>query len=288
MAQDATQASQGLLQDIPQFPISSVPYTFGSPEYQQAILPYLDQGLQNQAQRAANSRGIFYSGPALADEQQAASNLAYQMAQEGAQQTLSNQQLQQQEAAQQALQTQSLGAQSNMANEQAKASELSGGLSGLGNIGGMYMMNHMFGNGGIPATVPLGTVQDATSVANGAIPASTPVGQGVANLGPETWGNTPLLESDTSMPMFDNGLASASTPLDLGAGLGGGMLGYQIGGGSKSRPGSILGGIGGGALGDLAANMFFPGAGMLPSFLGAGLGAGLGRQFGNLFNGLHL
>lgn len=144
------------LQDIPIAHLPQVPYPFGSPEYQAAILPFLEKQLQAQAREASNARGGFYSGPAMADEQQAASNLAYQMAQQGAQQS---------EAEKQMMEQQQFQSSENQANRQAEADaaraagksamlgQAIGGLtSPLGMIGGLYgydkLKGYLGGGGG--------------------------------------------------------------------------------------------------------------------------------------------
>ncbi len=305
------------LQDIPAYTGFDLPYVYGSPEYQAAMTPYLEQQLQAQAQRASNARGGFYSGPALADEQQAGSNLLYQMSQQGAQQALSEQQLMEQQAFQQQMQQQQLQAQADAAKAQGKtqmyAGALQGGLGSLGTLGGMYAMNRMglMNRGGAGIT----DMSDPANVASevysenpnlmGAAGAQGGGAQSVSDvLGAGAQGPLTEAEAEGSLPSWSVPAASgdvvpaaggdwmgaATEPLDpltasggdLAAsglaGLGGGLLGYQIGGGSKTSAPALAGGSLGGLAGLLGGAAL---GGPVGAFFGAGAGAGLGRQLGN-------
>lgn len=139
------------LQDIPQYNLPDIGYPYGSPEYLKAIMPFLQEQLQKQAQEANNARGGLYSGPAMANEQEAGSNLLYQMTSAGAQQAAAEQQMKEQQAFQQQMQQEAEQAQANVAREQGvsgqKAGAVSGGLGSLGTLGGLALMKGMGGGG---------------------------------------------------------------------------------------------------------------------------------------------
>ncbi|MDE2098449.1 MAG: hypothetical protein KGL39_14445 [Patescibacteria group bacterium] len=298
-----TTPSNGLLQDIPYASIPNVPYTFGSPQYQAAILPYLEQALQAQAERGANSRGIFYSGPAQADEMQAASNLAYQMAQEGAQEQLSQQQLQQQEQQQAALQQESESAAMNQAKAGAKAQEISGALGGIGQLGGLFAASKLglLPGGKAPPTfdsqlVPGTQTSDAITAAASApatsqwvgVPYAAPSDVGSAALAAPQVGATTdaayngLMDAGLSPQEAAQQAEGFTSPEALGSGALGGYLGYNIGGEKGTTQGEIGAGLGGLA-GMAAANTLLPGSSVFAPLALSALGSFGGKFLGNLF-----
>lgn len=264
------------LQDLPDFPQKATSFPYGSPEYQAQEIPFLEQQLQAEAQRAANARGVMYSGPAMADEQQAASNLLYQMSQAGAQQSMAQQQLQEQQAfaQQQALQAQQAQASQLMQQQREanKSGEKQALYSGAGSLGGMYLANKM-GLFGHPAGNPL--------LAGGGGPESPLVNAGTQQMNAATpWYSREIPGTEN---LFSAGNpTSAGTAGGLAAGLGGGLLGYNLGGGPKGELASQLGGGLGGLLGYGGAAL--AGAGPWGLGLGALAGSFGGRQIGNFFN----
>lgn len=263
------------LQDLPAYnqgafidPTTGLPYPYGSTGYQAAELPFLESQLQAEAERGANARGMFYSGPALADEQQAAALLASNMASQGAQQDIAQKNLAQQEAFAQQQQTDQNQANADIARAsaaaQAKAGAISGGLGSLGTLGGMYMMGKM-----MKPSVPGATA--------GATPAA----------------GTPLIAQGASAPDFS--LASSTGPMP---GLGG--PGYTApaatapSSGLASLPGMAPGAmgplsLGAGALGAYGANQatdtMLKLLGNKPNGTLTGVGSGLGGLVGQYFGG---
>ncbi len=323
MANDST-PSNGLLQDTPVFPVTS-PYPFGSPQYQELIAPYLTNALQAQAERAANARGEFYSGPAMADELQAASNVQYQMAQQGAQQAANEQTLQEQQAFAEQQQKEQEQAQAQIAAAQNAAGNKSAIYQGIGGMVGpfasLYAAKQLgwLGNGapaaaessGLPYSIAAPGVSDpggalaasglaapatdaGLSVSTDAVPyalggpAGTDFASAMAGEGgmPLASAVDPVAASGLEAPVEGSSLA-AYVPA-AGMALGGGLgalAGYQFGGGSKSGVAPIAGGALGG-LGGFAGGMALaPVLGPIAPIGGAFLGSAAGRQLGNWANG---
>lgn len=253
------------LQDQPQTPPSMIdpatgqPYPFGSPGYEAAIAPWITGQIKSTAENAANARGMFYSGPAMADEIQAQQGALSQMAQQGAAQSVQEQELQQQEAFAQQQQDKQNQANMDAAKANSKGAvvggAVQGGVGALGTLGGLYAAKHMFGPETTQVTDAMSPVTEGPTVAPGFDAAGFP-------LGPSA-GGAPDIASATDYSM--------SAPADFnfataGPGVGGGAPGVV----GPAGTASAAGGVGATAMGTLAA---------LPAaYWGAGVGE---RTFGN-------
>ena len=317
------------LQDLPPYGSNPYaqsgenPYDPSDPRYAQFQLSYLLPQLYSEANRNANAKGALYSGGTAADTQQAASSLAYQLAQNQSAQALQEKELLEQQAFQAQQQAQQNQAQASMAAKAAKAQEvgsaMQGGLGALGTVGGLYGMSKLGLLGGAAAPEYSGLASDiaATNAANqGALAAGAAGHVGVAApelasyTGPEAFaaGATPAFYDPmavegagmSSAPMATaastapaaTGLGAAGAGTLLGAaGLGGlgAYGGYQLGGGdnSNARWGAGLGGLGG-ALGGAELGATYGSSLGLPGILGGAAiggfaGSALGKQLGNFF-----
>lgn len=295
------------LQDIPNFdpnalvdPKTGQPYHYGSPEYQAAIMPYLAQQLQGQAERAANARGGFYSGPALADEQQAESGLMFNVAQAGAAQSAQEEQL---------TEEQKFAAQQQLAQEQAAmdlarktgsanltAGAVGGGMQGLGSLGGMYAAGKFFGP---KAVTPAGhgvEIMDTSNPLGEAGYEAPTVGpsSGIDSIPFSVGGDTVpsgagmlAAPADTTLPAFDFSLAPTDAMMgtqyagaapEAVAGVPSAAADAAAADGGGYGLGSLLGPAAAGAMGGLEGYKIGGGGGV-PAEIGAGLG-GLGGTIG--------
>lgn len=284
------------LQDQPQTPPSLLdpktgqPYPFGSPEYEAAIAPWITGQIKSSAENAANARGMFYSGPAMADEIQAQQGALSAMAQQGAQQSLQEKELAQQEEFIREQQREQNQANADIANKNAKGALVSGALQGgtgaLGTIGGMAAYSHFFGPKGTPTPVPAPTpvpgigggvapIADVVSEAN-ALPAGvSPSSMYASEFGATPGGPTPGLGAPAGpSPMAYGAGALASLP----AAYFGGQAGERTFGHTPAdKVASGFGGAIGGGLAGLAGPWAMPAGAALGSFLGPGIAEGTGQ-----------
>lgn len=272
------------LQDQPQNPPSMVdpatglPFEIGTPEYTKAIAPWLTSQLHAQSQEAANARGGFYSGSAMADEIQAQQGALNALAQQGAMQSLQEKELAQQEAFQQQMQKEQNQANADIASKQGKAAATQGAVAGgtqaLGTLGGMAAYSH-FMHPGAPAAVA-GLPGHAAGAAT-----LQPYYDGMGNLvtpsGPAQAAGAAPGAAGYSNAAWGGGA--------LGA-IGGGYLGAQAGsrtfGGNTTgnQVASGLGGATGAALGSFGGPAGMAAGAALGSFIGPGVARG-GEAVGN-------
>lgn len=271
------------LQDLPVFdpnsfldPATGLPLSPADPRYMQAVLPYLDSQLQREAERSANSRGMFYSGSAQADEQQAAGQLAAQVAQQAATQAESEKQLLEQQKFQQQQQLASEQAQMDLARKQGseaqKAAAIGGGLQGLGTIGGLYGASKLglIGGGGaaaaeeaLPSAADLAafhaqggvTNADRYLAAQSAHDASLGVMPAAASPVPGSEYSFPSTYEYEGAPSFRPAVGeSADSVLSSGSGSGSGSSASGGAPSSGSGLGGSLANIGAGLAGGMAGN----------------------------------
>ncbi len=289
------------LQDTPPFssaafidPKTGQPYPYGSPGYQQAELAMLEPQLQHQAESAANARGTFYSGPALADEQQAAAQLEYQMAQQGAAQSEAEKVTAEQQAFQQQMQREAEAAQAANLQQQGasnmKAGAIQGGLGSLGQLGGLYTASKLgfFGNHS-PVTTPGGGGGAGVDAAAQGMPGNDMAAmyQGESTPGSEFGGMYgapgPAAAPDSG---FLSSAEAAGGPMEWGgaglASLPGAIYASQaanraFGSSPEQSVGSGLGGLAGFAGGNMVAG---PVGGMAGAAAGSFLGNELAKHPG--------
>lgn len=236
------------LYNSPSMTLGETPY---SAQYIQDLFNSLAPVVQNTARRAAQDRGIMYSGPAMDTEVEAEKSLLSDLAQTaaGAQ-------------TQEALQQQQIQANKDITQQQTRAnllgSALSGGGQAVGTLGGLYAMGKM-NKGEVPFAGAMSTqIPGASYLPGGTAPA----------------------------PMLPGGTAptSAYTGTNLAGGALSGLVGHNLGqsvfgGSTAGTAGSAAGGLGGLMLGNYLA----PGLG---GVIGSGLGAFAGQGLGNLFKGI--
>ena len=284
-------------------PKTGEPFEYGTPEYNAAIGDSLSNQLHREAQRTSNARGMFYSGPAMADEQQAASNLLYQMTQQGAQQALQEREMlqnQQFQAQQQAAQNQAaMDAARVQGKEAQKAAAIQGGMGAAGTLGGLYAMNKFglmggagLGGAGEQAAIPTynalmaGGGYDPAAAAHAAeYVAGGSAAPGVGGGGAAGGAAAGAGGAPATLPMYNTLTGTSSGLGALGVGLLGAGAGYggsQLGGhhnGTAASAGSATGGaLGAGIGGILGGPLGFIG--------GSGLGSFLGGHLGDFFGGL--
>lgn len=309
-----------MLSDIPQFdpnkfidPKTGQPFQYMSPEYQQAVYGSLAPQVEADAARADNQRGGYYSGASLSNQGQAASNVAFQLEQQAAQQAEAEKMAMENQQASMAMQQQQNQAnadQQRSANTAAMKQQAIGGISGsAGQLGGLALM-HKYGLLGGTKGNPL-----ADAVGAGASPHANlfePTAEGMApgagvNAAPASgidfggaapgWGvNLPSSGIDFSagagmapgagasnevLPAMHSIEGMEINPWLQGAGLGalGGFGASKLGGGGSAL-GTGLGAMAGTGLGMLATPFLGPAGPLLGSFAGGEIGK-YGKEIGN-------
>lgn len=246
------------LQDQPQNPPSMIdpatgqPYPYGSPGYEAAIAPWIQGQIKSQAEGAANARGTFYSGPAMADEIQAQQGALSAMAQEGAKESLQEKELAQQEqfaSDQQKSQNQENANAAGKSNKNALiASAIGTGGQAAGTLGTLALYNHYFGPKDVWGT------DRSMPMTEG--PLSPSAGYDAAGFPME--GDAPIADSVN----YDNALSLSPTPdfnfADAGTGVGPGAGS----GGQIAVDGLTPSGAGMGALASLPAAYYGANAGL--------------------------
>lgn len=279
------------LQDQPQTPPSLVdpttgqPYPFGSPQYEAAIAPWITGQIKGQAENAANARGAFYSGPAMADEIQAEQGALNTMAQQGAQQSIQEQELAQQEAFAQQEQDKQNQANMDAAKANAKGAMVGGAIQGgggaLGTIGGMAAYNKFFGPHDVQVTDTLSPITEGPTVAPGFDAAGFPITGGAGSPA-----DIASITDYASSSPADFNFATAGPGVGGAGGAGGAAAGAAPG--FMGVGGLTAGGAGTGALAALPAAYYGINAGERTfgntpgEDRGAKIGAGVGGALGML------
>lgn len=287
-------------------PATGAPYPYGSSGYLKAITPFLESQLASESERAANARGMFYSGPATADEIQAEEQLLGNITQQGAAQSVQEQELKQQEEFAQEEQRSQNQANADAARASAKAgaiqSAVGGTTQGLGTLGGLALINKMQGKGwlgGAPST-PGADMNGAGVLAPPNYSLDAPPPADYVTAPPTT--TAPTLGGSASSadiaaaggPTSPGGLSSlapgaAGSPIPgygtMLASAPAAYTGYHLGGahdisGNRENLGNEVGGGVGGAAGMALGNTLLPGIG---GPLGAGVGSWLGKNVGGEF-----
>lgn len=283
------------LQDQPQNPASMIdpatgqPLEYGTPEYYKALAPWIQNQIKSSAEDAANARGTFYSGNAMADEIQAQAGALNAMGQEGSRQALQEKELAQQEAFAQQQQDKQNQANMDAAKSNAKGAMVGGAIQGvtgpLGTIAGMKMYDKMFGHG-TPSIVPTPgagaapSVADAVSAANSGAAGSWTPAEVAGDFGDFSGGGGAATGSGGQIAV--DGLTPAGAGMGALASLPAAYYGAKAGLRTfGDTPGNQVaagvGGAAGGALGMLGgplAPVLMPLGAAAGSFIGPGVAKG--------------